>query len=60
MKPNGRLLPLGNLCKGYVLKPYRLTLKVIKGLDNLSQKRITAHVKVCELYRGLETDIYPL
>jgi hypothetical protein len=30
-KPNGRLRPLGNLCKSYVLRPCQVTLVVING-----------------------------
>jgi hypothetical protein len=37
-KPNGRLRPLGNLCKGYVVKPCRLTLVVFEGLIDPRQK----------------------
>jgi hypothetical protein len=33
---------LVNLCKGYIVKPYRLTLGVLKGMYNLWQKGITA------------------
>jgi hypothetical protein len=39
-KPNGRLQPQGNLCKGYIVKPCRLTLGVFKGLYNTRQKGI--------------------
>jgi hypothetical protein len=38
-KPNGRQWPLGNLCKGYVVKPCRLTLVVFEGLIDPRQKR---------------------
>jgi hypothetical protein len=30
-KPNGRLCPLGNLCKGYIVRPSYVTLVVING-----------------------------
>jgi hypothetical protein len=40
-KPNGRLWPLGNLCKGNLVKPYRLTLVVFEGLIDPRQKGIT-------------------
>jgi hypothetical protein len=30
-KPNGRLCLLGNLCKGYVVRPCQVTLVVING-----------------------------
>jgi hypothetical protein len=30
-KPNGRLRPLGNLCKGYVVNPYPFTSVVKIG-----------------------------
>jgi hypothetical protein len=31
----------GNVCKGYVVKPYRLTLVVFEGLIDPRQKGIT-------------------
>jgi hypothetical protein len=40
-KPNGRLRPLGNLSKGYVVKPCRLTLVVFDGLIDPRQIGIT-------------------
>jgi hypothetical protein len=40
-KPNGRLRPLGNLCKGYVVKRCLLTLVVFEGLIDPRQKGIT-------------------
>jgi len=43
VKPNGRLLTLGNLCRGFVVKPGRLTLEMFKGLYNPRQKGIMAH-----------------
>jgi hypothetical protein len=38
-KPNGRLRPQGNFCKGYVVKPCRLILGVLKDLYYPRQKR---------------------
>jgi hypothetical protein len=38
-KPNGRIRPLGNLCKGSVVKPCLLTLVVFEGLIDPRQKR---------------------
>jgi hypothetical protein len=40
-KSNGRLWPLGNLCKGYVVKPCLLTLVMFEGLIDPRQKGIT-------------------
>jgi hypothetical protein len=40
-KPNRWLRPLGNLCKGYVVKPCRLTLVVFQVLIDPRQKGIT-------------------
>jgi hypothetical protein len=42
-KPNGRLWPLGNLCKGYIVKPCLLTLVVFEGLIDPRQKGIKTH-----------------
>jgi hypothetical protein len=56
-KSNGWLWPLGNLCKGYIVKPCRLTLGVFKGLYNLRQTWIMFVGKVCDICRGLETSI---
>jgi hypothetical protein len=41
-KPNRQLRPQVNLCKGYVVKPCRLTLGVFKGMYNPRQKGIMA------------------
>jgi hypothetical protein len=56
-KPNGRLRPLGNPCKSYIVKPCCLTLGVFKGLYNPRQKGSRLVGKVCDLCRGLETGI---
>jgi hypothetical protein len=40
-KPNERLCPLGNLCKGYIVKLCLLTLVVFEGLIDPRQKGIT-------------------
>jgi hypothetical protein len=40
-KPNGRLQPVGNLCKDYVVKPCELTLVVFEGLIDPRKKGIT-------------------
>jgi hypothetical protein len=42
-KPNERLWPLGNLCKGYIVKPSRLTLVVFEGLIDPRKKGIMTH-----------------
>jgi hypothetical protein len=38
------------------VKPCRLTLEVFKGLINLRQKGSQLMGKVCDLYRGNETN----
>jgi hypothetical protein len=40
-KPNGQLRPLGNPCKGYLVKPCRFTLVMFEGLTDPRQKGIT-------------------
>jgi hypothetical protein len=48
----------GSLCKGYVVKPYLLTMVVFEGLIDPKQKKGSRLVgKVCNLCRVLETGI---
>jgi hypothetical protein len=42
-----------NLCKSYVVKPYRIISKMINGEARSSgRKGITTHGKVCDLCKG--------
>jgi hypothetical protein len=40
-KPNGQVHTRGIFCKGYIVKPCRLTLVVFEGLIDPRQKGIT-------------------
>jgi hypothetical protein len=53
-KPNGRLRPLGNLCKGNIVKPCRLTLVVFEVWLTRGKKGSWLMGKVCNICRGLE------
>jgi hypothetical protein len=57
-KPNGRLWPLGNLCKCYVVKSLAIHLGSEDGvLQTQARKGSRLVCKVCNLYRVLEIGI---
>jgi hypothetical protein len=42
-KPSRQLLPLVNICKGYIVRPCRLDLEVFKGLIGSRPKGNMSH-----------------
>jgi hypothetical protein len=51
-------MPIGNLCKGYVVRPCWVILEVYNGMYNPRQNGSRFIGKVCKLYRGLSKLIY--